>query len=76
MRSIIAAAMLTMVSIGVIVGTVWTAGEARAHCPTEEPCKTERQLTVADSASDWKVTANRTLFKIEQGFQYMAGMPY
>ncbi len=76
MKAIIAAATLALVTSIVTLGSIWTAGEAKAYCPIDEPCPAAPKAQVDVSRlSEWEGTAHRVLFQVEQGFLHMAGMP-
>ena len=76
MKAIIAAATLALVTSIVTIGSIWTAGEAHAYCPIDEPCpEAQRPRVEISRLTEWEGTAHRVLFQVEQGFLQMAGMP-
>jgi len=81
-RAIVAALSLAAVTVFVTLGTIWNAGDARAHCQLDQPCP--REITLAEPAEpdlaaltnrEWEASAHQFLARVELGFMQLAGVP-
>jgi hypothetical protein len=78
-RAIVAALSLATVTAVVTIGTIWSAGEARAYCEIDKPCPQPAAAVEADVAAlatrEWEASAQHFLTRMERGFLQLAGVP-